>query len=471
MVLRFVYIRLRLVQKNKLTFIFFRAIVLPDRIIKMKQKITKTLIEGAQALNNTELKIWDTILSGFFVSVRPSGRKSFYAYYRLRNHKQQKIKLGDFPAMTVEEARERYKELTNQAFGGIDPVAAIRERARMDEPDPARNGTVNDLYEKYMAEHAIHKKASSALNDQGYWNNHILPYIGNKRVREVTRGDISFVHNAIAQKKNRKGELMTVTANRVLEVLSKAFNLAENWEWRPEGTNPCRQIKDFAEKKRRRYLAAEECVSLYNVLVEYLKSDSYRKRQVANLVMLLLFTGARKNEMMRAKWAYIVPERSVMALPDTKSNEPQDIQLSIEVLEILKRVRDDQQKNGRPGEYIFDGHNIGQPLKDEGRHWDNIRAEAGLRDFCLHDLRHSFASFMAVTTGSKIMIQQSLRHADPSTSDRYTHLINDPLRVAVGQTSSKIKDVMHGNKIVNFEDAKRRQMEVIARGLVSGESA
>lgn len=372
--------------------------------------------------------------------------------------------------MTVEAAREKYKELTGQAFDGLDPVAIIRERA-MDADDLAKSATVRDLHDKYMAEHAIHKKASSVQNDVGYWKNHILPYIGDKQVRRVTRGDISYIHNTIAQKKNRKGELMTVTANRVLEVLNKAFNLAEVWEWRPEGTNPCRQIKDFAEKKRRRYLAAEECVSLYNVLLEYLKAENYHQRQVANLIMLLLFTGARKNEMMRAKWSYIVPERSVMALPDTKSNEPQDIQLSIEVLEILKRIHDDQQKNGRPGEYIFDGHIIGQPLKDEGKHWDNIRAKARLKDFCLHDLRHSFASFMAVTTGSKIMIQQSLRHADPSTSDRYTHLINDPLRVAVGQTTSKIQDVMHGNKIVNFEDAKRRQMEVIARGLVDGLSA
>lgn len=436
----------------------------------MKTKITKSLIEGTKAADGSDLIIWDTILSGFFAVIRPSGRRSFYAIYRLRNHKQQKVKLGDFPAMTVEAAREKYKELTGQAFDGLDPVAIIRERA-MDADDLSKSATVRDLYNKYMAEHAIHKKASSVQNDTGYWNNHILPYIGDKLVRRVTRGDISYIHNTVAQKKNRKGELMTVTANRVLEVLNKAFNLAEVWEWRPEGTNPCRQIKDFAEKKRRRYLAAEECVSLYNVLLEYLKAENYHQRQVANLVMLLLFTGARKNEMMRAKWSYIVPERGVMALPDTKSNEPQDVQLSIEVLEILKRIHDDQQKNGRPGEYIFDGHIIGQPLKDEGRHWDNIRAEAKLKDFCLHDLRHSFASFMAVTTGSKIMIQQSLRHADPSTSDRYTHLINDPLRVAVGQTTSKIQDVMHGNKIVNFEDAKRRQMEVIARGLVDGLSA
>lgn len=436
----------------------------------MKMKITKSLIEGTKAADSSDLIIWDTILSGFFAVIRPSGRRSFYAIYRLRNHKQQKVKLGDFPAMTVEAAREKYKELTGQAFDGLDPVAIIRERA-MDADDLAKSATVRDLHDKYMAEHAIHKKASSVQNDVGYWKNHILPYIGDKLVRRVTRGDISYIHNTVAQKKNRKGELMTVTANRVLEVLNKAFNLAEVWEWRPEGTNPCRQIKDFAEKKRRRYLAAEECVSLYNVLLEYLKAENYHQRQVANLVMLLLFTGARKNEMMRAKWSYIVPERGVMALPDTKSNEPQDVQLSIEVLEILKRIHDDQQKNGRPGEYIFDGHIIGQPLKDEGRHWDNIRAEAKLKDFCLHDLRHSFASFMAVTTGSKIMIQQSLRHADPSTSDRYTHLINDPLRVAVGQTTSKIQDVMHGNKIVNFEDAKRRQMEVIARGLVDGLSA
>ena len=449
----------------------FRAIVLPDRVIKMKQKITKTLIEGAQAPGNSELKIWDTILSGFFVSVRPSGRKSFYAFYRLRNHKQQKIKLGDFPAMTVEEAREKYKELTNQVFDGVDPVAAIRERARLEEPDPARNGTVRDLYIKYMGEHAIHKKPSSALNDKGYWNNHILPYIGDKRVREVTRGDISFIHNAIGQKVNRKGELMTVTANRVLEVLSKAFSLAEAWEWRPDGSNPCTRIEDFREKKRRRYLSADESVRLNNVLLNYIKSENYRKRQIGNLIFLLLFTGARRNEMLTAKWSYIVPERVVMALPDTKSNEPQDVRLGVEALQVLERIRTDQRERGRTGEWIFDGHIVGQPLKDEGDHWDDIRQKAGLADFHMHDLRHSFASFMAVTTGSKVMIQQALRHADPSTSDRYTHMFDDPLSLAVAQTTSKIKDVMNGCKIVNIDDARRQQLEAIAQGILSDKTA
>lgn len=423
----------------------------------MKVKITKTLIEGAQTPEKSELLIWDTILPGFYVSVRPSGRKSFYAVYRLRNHKQQRMKLGDFPTITVEEAREKYKDLTTQAFNGVDPVKQIRERASA-EADPAISGTVNDLYKKYMAEHAIHKKPSSAANDVIYWERHILPRLGSKAVRSVTRGDITSVHNSISQEVNSKGQLKTTTANRVLEVLKKAFNLAEDWEWRPEGSNPCRKVKKFAEKPRRRYLSMSECVSLYGVLSNYLTDERYRARQVAYLVFLLLYTGGRRGEIITAKWKYLVPERGVLALPDTKANRPQDVQLGNEALEVLSWIRADQEKNGYSGEYIFDGHVKGQPLKDEGDHWDNIRLKAGLIDFRMHDLRHSFASFMAMTTGSQVMIKEALRHSDAKTSERYTHMFNDPLRLAVNQTTAKLREVMSKGKVVSIDEARRAKL-------------
>ncbi len=420
----------------------------------MKIKITKSLIEGVDAPEKTELLIWDTLMPGFFATIRPSGRRSFYAYYRLRNKKQQKIKLGDFPAMTVEEAREKYKELTGQVFDGLDPLAVIRERAA-DMQDPAKSGTMRDLYAKYMAEHAIFKKPGSQKNDIIYWEKHILPRIGDKPVREVTRGDISAIHKGIAAETNRKGELMTTTANRVLEVLKKAFSLAEEWEWRPEGTNPGAKIKKFKERARKRYLTLEEAASLDRVLAEYLKSG-YRERQVARLILILLLVGGRKNEIRHARWEWVHADRGVLSLPDSKSNEPQDIQLPDEVLGILNDIGEDQEKNHRQSDFIFDGHVHGQPLKDEGKHWDNIRAKAGLKDFRMHDLRHSFASYMAMATGSELMIQQSLRHADAKTSKRYTHMFNAPLRTAVNQTANKIIEAMRNGKIVDFEAAKKQ---------------
>lgn len=420
----------------------------------MKIKITKSLIEGVAAPEKSELLIWDTLMPGFFATIRPSGRRSFYAYYRLRSKKQQKIKLGDFPAMTVEEAREKYKELTGQVFDGLDPLAVIRERAA-DMLDPAKSGTMRDLYAKYMAEHAIFKKPGSQKNDTIYWEKHILPRIGDKPVREVTRGDISAIHKGIAAETNRKGELMTTTANRVLEVLKKAFSLAEEWEWRPEGTNPGAKIKKFKERARKRYLTLEEAASLDRVLVEYLKSG-YRERQVARLILILLLVGGRKNEIRHARWEWVHADRGVLSLPDSKSNEPQDIQLPDEVLGILIDIREDQEKNHRQSDFIFDGHVHGQPLKDEGKHWDNIRAKAGLKDFRMHDLRHSFASYMAMATGSELMIQQSLRHADAKTSKRYTHMFNAPLRTAVNQTANKIIEAMRNGKIVDFEAAKKQ---------------
>ena len=311
----------------------------------MKIKFNKSALEELKPLENKDFLVWDTILPGLFVRVRPSGRKGFYAVYRLRNHKQQKIKLGDFPVITVEDAREKFRELTNSAFDGFDPVKQIKDRAAA-ELDPAVSGTVEDLYKKYMAEHAIHKKTSSAANDVIYWERHILPRLGQKAVRSVTRGDISAVHNAIGQEVNSKGQLKTTTANRVLEVLKKAFNLAEDWEWRPEGSNPCRKVKKFAERPRRRYLSMQECINLYQVLSDYLKDERYRARPIAHLVLLLLYTGGRRGEIITAKWSYVVPERCVLALPDTKANRPQDIQLSNEALEVLEWIRADQQKNG-----------------------------------------------------------------------------------------------------------------------------
>ena len=141
---------------------FFCLTVTRNRVINMKIKFNKSALEELKPLENKDFLVWDTILPGLFVRVRPSGRKSFYAVYRLRNHKQQKIKLGDFPVITVEDAREKCRELTNSAFDGFDPVKQIKDRAAA-ELDPAVSGTVEDLYKKYMAEHAIHKKASTDL--------------------------------------------------------------------------------------------------------------------------------------------------------------------------------------------------------------------------------------------------------------------------------------------------------------------
>ncbi|MBQ8465698.1 MAG: tyrosine-type recombinase/integrase [Alphaproteobacteria bacterium] len=421
----------------------------------MKLKLNKSIIEAAAPLETQDLLIWDEVLPALFVCVRPSGRKSFYAMYRLRNRKQQKIKLGDFPQMSVDEAREKCRALTNRAFDGFNPVQEIRDRCAV-EADLAYSATVRDLKEKYFAEHVIHKKETSAKNEVSYWNVHILPYIGDKQVRAVTGGDISFIHNSIAKQPSRTG-YKTTTANRVLEILKKAFNLAEEWDWRDEGSNPCRKVKKFKERKRKRFLSVAEVQRLDAVLQKYLASPDYRHRQIARYILLLLYTGARKNELMCAKWANIRPERGVLILPDTKSGEVQELQIPEEGFLILDDIRADQKKKRPNSEYIFDGHIHGQPLKDEGRHWDNIRAEAKLADFVLHDLRHSFASFVAMTTGSLLVIQETLRHADPKTSQRYTHFFNDPLRLAVNKTASTIKSVMKNEKVVDIETARRLQ--------------
>ena len=100
----------------------------------MKIKLNKTFLENVKPSETQDLLVWDEVVPSLFVRVRSSGRKSFYAYYRLRNRKQQKLKLGDFPFMTVDEAREKCRSLNYRAFDGFDPkVVAEYDDVKLEE--------------------------------------------------------------------------------------------------------------------------------------------------------------------------------------------------------------------------------------------------------------------------------------------------------------------------------------------------
>ena len=107
--------------------------------------------------------------------------------------------------------------------------------------------------------------------------------------------------------------------NRVRSLLSTAFNLAEQWGWRDEHSNPVRWIARKPEAKRRRYLKPGEVSRLGKVLTNWRKSNRTMKRNFAGLILLLMYTGARRGEIMTARWDYIDWHRSVLDLPDSKT--------------------------------------------------------------------------------------------------------------------------------------------------------
>ena len=218
-----------------------------------------------------------------------------------------------------------------------------------------------------------------------------------------------------------------ISANKVLGVLSKLFNWAEKHGLRTPGENPCRHIDKYPERKGERFLAPSELSDLGNAL-----TATDQNIYVVAAIRLLLFTGARLNEILSAQWDWVDLDRGTIRLPDSKTgaktlylNAP-----SLAVLGALPRVADNPFLivGGKPSSHLV---NLQKP-------WQAIRAAAGLEDVRLHDLRHTFASVGVGGGASLAMVGALLGHSQPQTTDRYAHLAADPMRAASDAIAKRI---------------------------------
>jgi integrase len=138
--------------------------------------------------------------------------------------------------------------------------------------------------------------------------------------------------------------------------------------------------------------------------------------------MLLLLTGARRNEITQAKWEYVNWQRRTLLVPLSKSGKPRAIALNAQALELLSAIK---RVDGNP--YIFPSELTGRPSPSLYFPWDRIRERAGLYSVRLHDLRHSFASFLVNQGVSLYVVQGLLGHSHARTTQRYAHLAQETL--------------------------------------------
>lgn len=342
-------------------------------------------------------------IPGLTLRTFPSGRAAYYLYYRTHDGTERRPKLGNCPPMTQTQAERIAKQMLARVALGGDP-ASDRQQAR-------EALTVAQLWERYEAEHLPRKKPRSQANDRSIFKLHILPRWGGRKVASLTASDVSQLHASLAK--------TPVNANRVLEVVRKAFNLAELWGIIPKGGNPTEGISKFKEQKRRRFLSVEE---IYRLAAALDKKEASQPFMVA-LVRLLILTGARLSEIRTAQWDWY--RGGILDLPDSKTGARYIIlsEAAQSILNTLPRM------NGNP--FIIPSLvRTGQPLNRTTELWREICAEAGLKNVRIHDLRHTFAS-AAVATGSSLhLIGGLLGHSQAQTTMRYTHLQDTQLREA-----------------------------------------
>jgi integrase len=386
-------------------------------------RLTTTLVQRTLAPPDADVFIWDDQVPGFALRCR-YGQKTFCLQYRLlggRGSRQRRVTLGKVGVLSLEDARHVAQEYLRQVRYGHDPVAS-RQASR-------QAPTLATLAERYLAEHAdVKKKLRSAQSDHSNMRLHVLPALGSLHVHAITHADIARLQHGM---RGTPG-----AANRVLTLLSKMFALAEHWGLRPTGTNPVKGTQRYPEHKRERHLSLGELARLGEVLRQA-ELERTELPSVIALIRLLLFTGAWLGEVLGLRWESIDWEAGQLRLADSKTGA-KTLYLSPPALAVLRAL---PRLGGNP--WCLPGRRHGRALVNPQKPWRRLRAQAGLSDVRLHDLRHTYASMAARVGFSLPMIGALLGHQDATTA-RYTHLVHDPVQEAAQVVGEAVRAALGG---------------------------
>jgi integrase len=397
--------------------------------------IKKTLDKLPLPTSAQRSYFYDSATSGLALAVSPAGKKVFVLYRKI-DGRPERITIGPYPDLTIDQARGKASELNGAIARGENP--ASKRRLVRDE------ATLGDLFSTYLEHHAKpHKKTWS--EDEEMFKNHLTVWMGRK-LSEIHRTDVVTFHKRTGTK---SGPYM---ANRIVQLLRTMFNKAIEWGW--SGENPATKIKPFKEQKRERFLQREELPAFFEALKVELNET------VRDYILLSLLTGARRSNVQEMRWSEINFDDAIWAIPGTKTKngESMTVPLVADALNVLEVRRHSPEKS----EWVFPGDGKTGHLVEPKTAWKRIleRAamiqrknwlkanpkktqadfdkefpEAGFRNLRIHDLRRTLGSWQAITGASLPIIGKSLGHKSQSATQIYARLSNDPVRAAVDKAT------------------------------------
>jgi integrase len=420
------------------------------------QRITKRTVDALKP-NGSEFTVWDDAVSGFGVRVRPTGAMSYVVVYRAGSGRRAPVRRYTIAAVgkiASEQARTRAKVILGSVAHGHDPAGQKAAERAMP--------TVAELANQFMAEHVVPKrKARTAEFYRDILDRIVKPAVGTTKADKLTRRQVGKLHSSLSH--------TPFQANRVLAVIGSMYAFAGRAGVVVEGANPARGIDKFNESRRERFLTDEELGRLGQAirdaettgipwgvnkptakhLPKYAKRFTQIDRFAAAALRLLLFTGCRLREILNLRWEHVDLERGLLFLPDSKSGRKTVI-LNAPALTVLNGLQ-------QVGPYVVPGDNPESPRVDLKRPWDGVTKRAGLTGVRLHDLRHTYASFGAGGGLGLPVIGRLLGHTQASTTARYAHLDNDPLRRASEAIAGRIAAALEGNRKAPVLSLRRQQ--------------
>ena len=375
----------------------------------------------------------------FGVRVTPKGKATFFCQYRLNGKKYGPFMLDGGEVFEhrntqalqaqIKNMRKMAAEYHREAKLGIDPRG---------EEVPVSDITLGAHLMEYLQTHAIAKKRPASVEkDARLIDLHIPAWMKAKPIEDVSKADI-MKHHALMQN-------MKPTANSVLRLLSKAFNLAIDWGIIDK--NPVHGVVHYEEHPRERYLSPEEITRLDDTLTLILGTDGdgnmAKQHPAAAAIKLIMVTGSRKSEVLSAEWYMFDLERGVWSKPftHTKQKKTVHIPLSDEAVTLLKSMKEKAPAGAR---WLFPNASHTGHIRDIKTFWMKLRDELELDSVRIHDLRHTYASILVQNNIDPTAIQTLLGHSKIDTTLRYMHRKVEHLRAATtvfqAEKSRAIKD-------------------------------
>jgi integrase len=371
--------------------------------------LTDVMVHGLICPNHhAHWEVRDQSIRGFFVDVLPSGRKS----YRLRSTLQgvkRAITLGDAHLWTVDEARAWARTQLRE----IHQCAAV---ASLAPPGPLVSDFFIQRYLPYVKTYKLSWKI-----DECVIRLQILPTLGARHMGQLLTPDLTVLVQNMLTRGYAPG-----TINRVLVLMRYAYTLAIRWRLDGIAHNPAKELTNLrCDNKIERYLTQEQAQSLMCAV------RTSENSMLQFIIPFLIYTGARKREALDAKWVDIDWAQSSWRIPKTKSGKIRHVPLSKGAVELLQHLKSLSTFTQLGADFIFPNPLSGLPFVSIYYSWNTARKQAGLPELRVHDLRHSFASFLVNAGRSLYEVQELLGHADIRTTSRYAHLKRERLMEAV----------------------------------------
>jgi integrase len=399
----------------------------PER--KMKINFTKPFLLKCKPPTTGRVYLHDTQEKGLSAYITAQGIITFFVRKRV-NGKDERIHLGHFPELSIENARKQALAVKADVAKGIDPN---EQKKRLKQEI-----TFGQMFHEFMERYSKKFKKSWQYDEREV--NKFLSHLFHRKASQISKIEFLELHEKIGHENG------LYQANRILERIRAIYNKSIEWGW--NGINPTIGIKKYKEKSRQRFLRKDEMPRFFKALAE---EENHGAR---DYILISLLTGARKSNVLAMQWEEVNFDLQEWHIKETKNGEPHVIPLTAPAIKILQERRQESQSP-----YVFPGKGEKGYLTDPKKTWKRVLKRADISDLRIHDLRRTLGSWMGAIGATTAIIGKTLAHKSVEATRVYERIDIDPVREFITRANEAMFDVAYSKDVQPPKDltAMRRK--------------